>query len=460
MENNNPQSLDTHHKALSINLEAATFGSFAEIGAGQEVARWFLRVGGGSATVAKTICAYDKEVSDEIYGATSRYVSEQRLQAMLDKEWEQLLAQLQKTRGDKTRFFSFVDTISARNYAGTNLAHGWLGIRFQAEPEAPANDVILHVNLMDPTNLQQQEAVGMLGVNLVHAVFHERATADKFIKAIAKDVAPSRLEIDYITLSGPAFGDCSSGQWSCRALHACLVAHNFAEAVIFTSKQDFQPFTEALYKKAVVIAPGIFQHPEKYHAHMMEAGVQKLKREQLSDVSVLGLFGVTVPPLLNHDEGVGFDDLLEKIDALHALGYGVLLMHERELYKMSALIQRFTSLPIRFVIGISVMLRVFEDDYRHLGGNTLRAVSMLFFQNVRIYSFPMATSEVEDWANKLSATGWQWSDSGGYVYADSLKPPGPLRYLYEYLLASNFVVPVAAQEMMAMPPKAEAGSAQ
>jgi hypothetical protein len=456
MENNNQQVLDTHHKALSINLEAATFGSFAEIGAGQEVARWFLQVGGGSATVAKSISAYDKEVSDDIYGATSRYVSEQRLQAMLDKEWEQLLSQLQKTRGDKTRFFSFVDTISARNYAGTNLAHGWIGIRFQAEPEGPANDVILHVNLMDPTNVQQQEAVGILGVNLVHAVFHARTTADGFIKDIAEGVAPSRLEIDYVTLAGPAFGDCSSGQWSCRSLHACLVAHNFAQAVIFTNKDDFQPFIDALYKKAVVIAPGIFQHPEKYHAHMMEAGVQKLKSEQHSDISVLGLFGVTVPPLLDHDAHNGFADLLQKIDALHSLGYGVLLMHERELYKMSALIQRFTSLPIRFVIGISVMLRVFEDDYRHLGGNTLRAVSMLFFQNVRIFAFPMATSDVEDWSNKLSATGWHWTDASGYVFADSLKPPGPLRYLYEYLLASNFIVPVEAAEMPAMPPKAAA----
>jgi len=460
MENNGNQSLDTHHKALSINLEASTFGSFAEIGAGQEVARWFLQVGGGANTVAKTICAYDKEVSDDIYGATSRYVSEQRLQAMLDKEWEQLLSQLEKTRGDKTHFFSFVDTISARNYAGTNLAHGWMGIRFQAEPGAPANDVILHVNLMDPTNLQQQEAVGILGVNLIYAAFHERMNADHFVKGIAKDVAPARLEIDYIRLSGPAFGDCTSGQWNCRSLHACLVAHHFAQAVIFTSTRAFQPFTEALYKKAVVIAPGIFQQPEKYHAQMMEAGVLKLKREQHSDVSVLGLFGVTVPPLLPHDEGTGFEELLQKIDALHALGYGVLLVHERELYKMSELIQRFTSLPIRFVIGISVLLRVFEDDYRHLGGNTLRAVSMLFFQNVRIYAFPMATVEVEEWTNKLSATGWQWNDNAGYVFADSVKPPGPLRFLYEYLLSSNFIVPVESSEMMAMPPKAEAGAAQ
>src|SRR5574338_115076 len=150
-----PEALDTHHKALSINLDPTIFGSFAEIGAGQEVARWFLKVGAASGTVAKTISAYDKEVSDDIYGAGSRYVSQQRLEAMLDHEWTELLTQLEKSRGPQTRFFSFVNTISARNYAGTNYANGWVGLRFRADLEGPTNDIILHINLLDATNLQQ-----------------------------------------------------------------------------------------------------------------------------------------------------------------------------------------------------------------------------------------------------------------------------------------------------------------
>ena len=136
------QKLDAHHKALTLNLDASVFGSFAEIGAGQEVARWFFVVGGASATVAKTISAYDKEVSDDLYGAGTRYVSKQRLEAMLDAEWEQLLAELNRTRGPQTRFFSFVDTVSARNYAGTNDPHGWIGLRFQLQPGGPPNDVV------------------------------------------------------------------------------------------------------------------------------------------------------------------------------------------------------------------------------------------------------------------------------------------------------------------------------
>src|SRR5690348_437713 len=162
------KQLDAHQKALAVNLDQTIFGSFAEIGAGQEVARWFLRVGGASGTVAKSVSAYDKEVSDDLYGAGSRYVSKQRLEAMLDNEWTQLLTQLSKTRGQQTRFFCFVDTVSARNFAGTNDAHGWVGVRFQLQPGGPPNDVLLHINMRDASNVLQQQAIGILGVNLIY----------------------------------------------------------------------------------------------------------------------------------------------------------------------------------------------------------------------------------------------------------------------------------------------------
>src|SRR5215813_2732259 len=178
------ETFDTHHKALSLNLDPTIFGSFAEIGAGQEVARWFLLVGGASGTVAKSISAYDKEVSDQLYGTGSRYVSEQRLQAMLETEWGQLLGQLEIARGASTKFFTFVDTISARNYAGTNDCHGWMGLRFQLQPGALHNDIILHVNLRDPSNIQQQEAVGILGVNLIYASHHALTSPKTFLASV------------------------------------------------------------------------------------------------------------------------------------------------------------------------------------------------------------------------------------------------------------------------------------
>src|SRR5258707_2024290 len=245
-----PQKLDTHHKALTLNLDPSTFGSFAEIGAGQDVARWFLEVGGASGTVAKTISAYDKEVSDDLYGSRSRYVARQPLEAMLEHEWSELRAQLSKTRGSQTRFFSFVDTVSARNFAGTNDPHGWIGLRFQLQPGGPPHDVLLHVNMLDPSNVLQQEAIGILGVNLIYTAFYGLQSKESFLEGLAQDVVNERIEIDYVDLRGPAFES-----WDRRTLLAHLVYAGLADAVFFPSKRPTAPPTEALYKKAVVLAP-------------------------------------------------------------------------------------------------------------------------------------------------------------------------------------------------------------
>src|SRR5580693_4906045 len=180
------EKLDTHHKALTLNLDTSTFGSFAEIGAGQEVARWFLVVGGASGTVAKSISAYDKEVSDDLYGSGARYVSQERLEAMMDSEWRQLINQLSTSRGSNTRFFSFVDTISARNYTGTNEPHGWVGLRFQLQPGGQPNEIVLHINMRDPSNPLEQEAIGILGVNLIYAVFFQLESGESFLENVAQ----------------------------------------------------------------------------------------------------------------------------------------------------------------------------------------------------------------------------------------------------------------------------------
>jgi hypothetical protein len=247
----NTQKLDTHHKALTLNLDPSIFGSFAEIGAGQEVARWFLLVGGASGTVAKAISAYDKAVSDELYGAGSRYVSKQRLQAMLDKEWAQLQIQLGRTRGPQTRFFSFADTVTARNYTGTNDASGWIGLRFQLQPGGPPHDLLLHINLRDTANVLQQEAIGILGVNLIFAAFYRLQTMESFLDGLAQDVVRDRIEVDFVEFRGPAF----SG-WDHQTLLAHLVQAGYAEAVWFTAKGEAGPPSELLHNRPVVLAPG------------------------------------------------------------------------------------------------------------------------------------------------------------------------------------------------------------
>src|SRR5712675_1756520 len=405
------QKLDTHHKALTLNLDPSTFGSFAEIGAGQEVARWFLLVGGASGTVAKSISAYDKEVSDDLYGSGSRYVSKQRLEAMLDNEWTQLLTQLSKTRGPHTRFFCFVDTVSARNFAGTNDSHGWIGFRFQSQPGGPPNDVLLHVNMRDASNVLQQQAIGILGVNLIYAAFYEGQTTESFLEGLAQDVVAERIEIDHVDLRGPAFES-----WDRRALLVHLVRTGLAEAVLFPSKSSLVPPTEALHNKAVVLAPGYFGHTDAVHSQVHAR-----------------LLASATPEI---------PDLLRRIDALLAAGGDVLLFRQPELYHMTALVNRHTNAPVRFVAGLSLMIRTSEDAYGNLEGRRLEALARLFAQNVRIYVYPMTATDLREWLKSASSTGWEWTETNGWVSATQLRHKPPFGHLFDYLLASNFLVPM------------------
>src|SRR6266478_6309347 len=436
------EKLDTHHKALTLNLDTSTFGSFAEIGAGQEVARWFLVVGGASGTVAKTISAYDKEVSDDLYGSGSRYVSKQRLEAMLDNEWAQLLTQLEKTRGPRTRFFSFVDTVSARNFAGTNDSHGWIGLRFQSQPGGPPNDVLMHINMRDPANILQQEAIGILGVNLIYSAFYELQTKESFLEGVAQDVVKERIEIDYVDLRGPAFET-----WDRRTLLAYLVSAGLAEAVFFPSKGPAVAPTEALYKKAVVLAPGYFGHLDaahaQVHARLLASAIQELRKEQgETEAAPAGFFCLSAASFTPNEPAPEIPDLLRRIDALLATGGDVLLFGQRELYHMTALVNRYTKAPLRFAAGLSLIIRGFDEIYGNLKGSRLEALGRLFAQNVCIYAYPMTASDLQEWLKSASATGWEWSDTNGWVSAKQLRLAPPLGHLYAYLLASNFLVPM------------------
>ena len=436
------EKLDTHQKALTLNLDPSTFGSFAEIGAGQEVARWFLVVGGASGTVAKSISAYDKEVSDDLYGSGSRYVSRQRLEAMLDNEWAQLLTQLEKTRGSQTRFFSFVDTVSARNYAGTNDPHGWIGLRFQLQPGGPPNDILLHINLRDSSNVLQQEAIGILGVNLIHAAFYQLGTKESFFAGLAQDVPRERIEIDFVDFRGPAFAS-----WDRPTLLAYLVHAGLAEAVFFSSTGAAVPPTEALYKKAVVLAPGYFGHVDpahgRIHTQMLAAALEELRKELGETGSqAMGVFCLSAAPLRPEDSAPEVPDLMRRIGALLAQHGEVLLFRQRELYSMTALVNRHTKAPVRFVVGLSLLIRALDDSYFNLEGRRLEALSLLFAQNVRIYAYPMTTVDLRESIGSFSATALEWSETNGWVSAKQLRIAPPLGHLYAYLLASDFLVPM------------------
>lgn len=397
--------------------------------------------GGASGTVAKSISAYDKEVSDDLYGSGARYVSKERLEAMLDSEWAQLINQLQKSRGSNTRFFSFVDTISARNYAGTNEPHGWAGLRFQLQPGGQPNEIVLHINMLDPSNPLEQEAIGILGVNLIHAVYYQLETKASFFENVAQDIE-KRIEIDYAEVRGAAFEG-----WDQYAILAQLVRAGLAEAVCFPCSGPPAPPIEVLHKKAIVLAPGSFEHVDPAHAaihnQLLASGIQQLRGELAEkDPAPIGFFCFSAMPLLEADPPPGISDLLERIDALHAHCGDVLLFRERELYGMTALVDRYTKEPIRFVVGLSLLVRIWEYRYNHLPGSFLEALSRLLAQNVRIYAYPMSSEDLQQAVQSISATRWQWTDANGWVSARELHPPPPLGHLYDYVLASNFLVPM------------------
>jgi hypothetical protein len=435
------EKLNTHQKALRINLDLTSYGSFAEIGAGQEVARWFLVVGGASGTVAKSISAYDKNVSDDLYGTGARYVSKERLKAMLDSEWGQLIKQLAKSRGSDTRFFSFVDTISARNYAGTNEPHGWVGLRFQAQPGGQPNEIVFHINMRDPTNPLEQEAIGILGVNLIYAVFFQLDSGESFLENVAQEIG-TRVEIDYVEVSGAAFEG-----WDQRELLIALLHAGLAEAVCFPSSTSSVPPLEVLHKKAVVLAPGSFEHLDPTHAaiheEMLASGVRQLREEfDGKDTAPAGFFCLSAEPLRQGDPPPGIAELLKRIDALQARGGDILLFRKRELYTMTDLVNRYTKESVRFVVGLSLLIRTWEYRYTRLAGSFLEALSRLLAQNVRLYVYPMRSTDLQQSIQDISAVGWQWTDTNGWVSAPQLRPRTPLDHLYDYVLASNFLVPM------------------
>jgi hypothetical protein len=437
--------LNTHQKALRINLDPTSYGSFAEIGAGQEVVRWFLVVGGASGTVAKSISAYDKEVSDDLYGSGARYVSGERLRAMLDSEWAQLAKQLSKSRGSNTRFFSFVDTISARNYTGTNEPHGWVGLRFQSQPGGQPNEMLLHINLRDASNPLEQEAIGILGVNVIYAVFYQLEARESFFENIAEGIE-KRIEIDYAEVSGVAFEG-----WDQRSILARLVRAGLAEAVCFPCSRPPAPPIEVLHNKAIVLAPGSFEHVDPAHAaihnQLLASGIQQLRGELAEKgPAPVGFFSFSAMPLREEDPPPGISDLLQRIDALHTHCGDVLLFRERELYGMTALVNRYTKEPIRFVLGLSLLLRIWEYRYTKLPGSFLEALARLLPQNVRIYAYPMNSEDLEQAVQNISATDWRWTDTNGWVSARQLHPAPPLGHLYDYVLDSNFLVPLQIPE--------------
>jgi len=426
--------MDTHAKALALNLDARFFGTLAEIGAGQEVARWFLTVGAASGSIAKTISAYDKEVSDGIYGAGTRYVSKERLVAMLDGEYEKLLKHLESTRGEEKRFFVFADTVAARNYQGTNEQHGWLGIRFQTEPGAEPSQILLHINLSDPTAQLQQEAVGILGVNLIYATFYQRASTSEFLRGLFENLSLERIEIDVIKLSGRVFEEEDSNEWSLE-----LIRQEMAHAIVFDRGEVMEP-SAVLRKRPLLVMRGTFEHPELLDPNLFSSASQQL-------LSELGSFNrepaALVEMTTRHVSRSGTITSAQMLQCINELSMHcpVIASNYPETYLLSQYLRRHTTEPVRLVMSVAAAAKVLSESfYQDLPGTLLEGLGKLLATNVKLYVAPMRRDAFFDALGEMPVQLETRNQAKDSVDLDDVMPTGVVRHLLEYLRASHRII--------------------
>ena len=415
------KDIGTKQKALAINLDPAIYGSFAEIGAGQDVAANFFKAGASSGTIAKTMSAYDMVVSDAIYGALKvrRYVSEPRLMAMLDHEYGLLVERLAVQRGEHTTFFAFSDTVAALNYQKTNEGHGWMGVRFQLEPNGSFNDVVIHVKLMDNDNNLQQQAVGVLGVNLIYACFYYYENPPMFLLSLMDDLSKDRIQIDMIRFEGPNFSKVDN-----RLMSLHLVKYGFSDVAVFgPDGKNLQP-SEALYKKHVVVIRGRFRPVINVHIDMLNTGVRQFLQEpDVDKTNVEVVAELTLQALKERDADptaeIDEKDFLDRVDILCSLGQTVLISNFHEYYKLVAYLSKITKLKMGVVLGYPNLEYIFsEEHYKDLPGGILESFATLFSRKVKLFIYPTLRD-------------------GLIMNCLRFHPPPHLIDLFRYLIANN-----------------------
>lgn len=383
------KNLATKQKALKLNLDKRIYGSFAEIGAGQEVAAQFFKSGGASGTVAKTMSAYDMTFSDAIYGEvkSKRYVSQERLLSMLDHEYNLLDERLSEKRGDSTQFFSFSNTVVALNYHKNNNAHGWIGCRFQTKPGAKYNDVIIHISMHDNDNLLQQQALGIIGVNLIYGCFYYYENPEVLLLSLMDNLDSERIQIDMIRFDGPEFKEVDS-----RLMSLHLVKHGFSDVALFgPDGKNLQP-SDTLYKKHIVVLRGRFRPVINVHLDMLDNGVKQYLREpDVDKENVLVVNELTLQSLQEDQDGDIIDekDFLDRVDILCSLGQTVMITNYHEYYKLVSYLSKVTRHKIGLIIGYPNLEYIFEGEhYKSLPGGILESFATLFGRKVKLYVYP------------------------------------------------------------------------
>jgi len=411
-------STDTHQKALAINLDKGKYGTVAEIGAGQETARWFFQVGGAAGTIAKAMSAYDMRFSDSIYGPCKRYVSRERLQAMLHHEYRLLIERLGDSRGEQTTFFVFANTVATRSFSRRQDGQGWLGIRFQTRPREEPSQIDLHVHLKGQDSVQDQETLGVLGVNLIHGALYLHEHPDELLTTLLDQLSTNLLEIDMIDFAGPAFEAVDN-----RLMALRLVQRGLSKAAMFQADCSVVQPADALYKKAVLVERSRFRPPTRLTMDMLDCAYQAFCGEpEVNPDDVLVLSEMTLHNLMDGDD-IDVKDFLHRAEILCALGKNVLISDYGEFYRLAGYLFRFTRMPIGIAMGVPTLSQIFDEKYYdNLEGGILEAFGRLFRNDLRFYVCPARDGE-----------------SGELVSASKLQVQPHLRHLYSYLFENGFI---------------------
>lgn len=379
--------LSPAQKARRINLDPDLYGTFAEIGVGQETVRHFFRAGGASQTIAKAMSAYDKDFSNAIYGPEpgNRFVCESRLKNMLRHEYGLIIERLSRKDHPTKKFFTFANTVASSTYERPHSGHGWIGVRFQTSPDRPTSDVIIHVRLHDPDISLQQESLGIMGVNLIHACFFHHRDPQEIMTALYDNVSRHVVEIDMIQMNGPDFSQVDN-----RLLSLQLVKRGYTDAVIFGPDGQNLQASEVLYKKNILAIRGSFRPVTKVNIDMIMNGYNMFIKENRVDRQNLQvLFEITLNNLQSDTGDVDEKDFIDRADILCSLGQTVLISNYQEYYKLVEYFSRYTKARMGLIMGVNNLIEVFEEKYyRHLNGGMLEAFGILFTRDLKVYVYP------------------------------------------------------------------------
>jgi hypothetical protein len=433
----NSELLTTTQKARTMNFDKPKYGTLAEIGAGQEVAREFFHAGGASGTIAKSISAYDMVVSDAIYGKTARYVSRERLKFMLDHEYQLLIERLAPIRGERTTFFVFADTVATSNYQGTNEAHGWLGLRFQTEPMGEPNEIVLHVRMWDKDAVLQQQALGIVGINLIYGALYYRNDPRRLIESLKDNLGVDRIEVDMLHFSGHCFEKVDN---RLMALH--LVEVKLTNAVMFGPQGEVLQPSEVLHKKPILVERGSFRPVTHVNVDMINcAAAQFVQEPSVKGKELVVLMEITMSNLLA-DGRLDAQDFLSRVDLLADLGFTVLISDYPEYYRLTSYFRRYSKEMIGVAMGINNLLEVFNEKYyENLEGGILESFGRLFRNAVKLYVYPMREVAFERYVLAANGNGLpvQSHASNVLISAKNLRIADHLASLYGFLLENHCI---------------------